>query len=533
MPSNTLLLIRTFLKSTSDINVLKFPKDKAKRKYARNSLIGQTILNVIILVYATLLSVVLAKSGQALIIPETCAMLLLGMPFLFTLFKASGYLFGFKEYDMIMSMPFSVKSIIESKFWYMYIKSIPMYGFISLSMLIGYIVGGYFKVWSCIAWIVMTFAIPLIPMVLASALGAVVTKIGSGFKYKNIARAVFTIIIVMPMFFVNFFIDDSMSEEDLENMMNIVSDRISSSSSFVPFAKWFSEAVNDGVISSFLFIVASAILVYELFVFLLSKFYRKMNSQLSSGTHSKKYKLTSQKQMSMVKAVAFKEFKRMTGSSTYLVNAGIGQVMATAIGVVMLFVKPEVIIQSMMHGAPLEASMVFPAIPILIYFFLGMVPTTCCSPSLEGKNYWIMQTLPISPMDDNKGKMLFNIYMTIPFAVFATVTASICFRVSVIDAITSVIALCSLCIFSTVYGLRCGLKHRRLDFENEIEIIKQGMAVSMNIILHLILGFIFMPLVVVANYALHSVTVIMLLITLLAWIFITLAWTGVKKYTRS
>ena len=532
MSSNTQLLIKAFLKSTSDINVLKYSKDKAKRKYATNSLVGNVILGVVLMGYATALSVALAHYGQAQVLPAICALLLISMPLMFTLFKANGYLFGFKEYDMIMSMPFSVKSIVSAKFWYMYIKSMPMYCLMSLAMLIGYGVGGYLKLWSLVEWIVVTFALPVIPMVIASALGAIIVKIGSGFKYKNVVQAVIIVILILPAFFARFFVENTVNTENTEVVMNSISDGVSSTTKYIPFAKWFSEAVNDGVISSFLIIVACSILVYELFFVILSKFYRKMNSKLEAGASSKKYELTAQKQTSMVKAIAFKEFKRMLGSSTYLTNAGIGQIMVAIMGIALLFVKPEAIIKSMMPGAPIEAVMVFPAVPILFYFFLGMVPTTCCSPSLEGKNYWIMQTLPISPMDDNKGKMLFNFYLTIPFGVFATITASICFRVSIIDALLSVIAITSLCIFSTIYGLRCGLKHRRLDWENEIEVIKQGMAVSMNIIPHLIVGMVLMPLTVVANYCLHNVAVIMLALTLIAWILIFPAWNGVKKYTR-
>ena len=46
-------------------------------------------------------------------------------------------------------------------------------------------------------------------------------------------------------------------------------------------------------------------------------------------------------------------------------------------------------------GAPITKEMVYPAIPLIVYFFIGMVATTAMTPSLEGKNYWIVQSLPI------------------------------------------------------------------------------------------------------------------------------------------
>lgn len=534
MASSTLLLIKTFLKSTDNINILKYSKDKAKRRYAISSLVGQAILHVVFMLYVTLLSVGLAKYGLAEDIPAICALILLAMSFVFTLFKSNGYLFDFKEYDMIMSMPFSVKSIVSGKFWYMYINSISTSVVISLAMLIGYAYGGCLTVWSFLLWVVMTVALPIIPMVFAAALGAIIVKLGAGFKYKNIVQALLTAVILLPVFFGRFFLEKTVSNEELGDMLQSISERVRETVVYIPFAKWFSEAVNRGDLVSFLLVIVSAIVIYELFFVLLGKYYRRMNSRLSAGATGKKYEMTTQKQMSMVNAVAFKEFKRMTGSSVYLLNAGLGYIMVAIMGVALLFVKPEVIINSMMQGNPMsiEADRIFPIIPMIFYFFLGMLPTTACSPSLEGKNYWIMQTLPISPMDDNKGKLLFNLYLSIPVAVFATITASICFRVSVIDALTGVVAISSLCIFSAVSGLRSGLKHRRLDWENEIEVIKQGMAVSMYILPHIVTGFILVPLVLGANYLLHNIPVIMLFITVIAWILTGFAWKGVKKYTK-
>jgi ABC-2 type transport system permease protein len=36
----------------------------------------------------------------------------------------------------------------------------------------------------------------------------------------------------------------------------------------------------------------------------------------------------------------------------------------------------------------------------------------------------------------------------------------------------------ALCAFSTAWGCVCGVKHMRLDWENEVEVIKQGAAVT-------------------------------------------------------
>lgn len=530
MKSSTMLLLKTFLKSTSSINVLKYSQDKKKRKYAKNTLTGNIIGCIVLAFYVSLISIGLGRFSLADAIPVLCGEVLFAMPFIFTLLKAGGYLFGFKEYDMIMAMPFSANSVITAKFLYMYIKSFPLYGILSLSMLVGYIVGGKFSISYCIMWIILTVIVPVFPMIIATAIGALAAKISANFRYKNIVQAAFVIIILMPVFFSRFFIEDTLKNDELDTVMNSVADSITKSSNYMPFARWFSEAINDGLISSFLSIAGVTFLAYCVFTMFISKYYRQINSKIAASSSHKKTEVTSLKQRSVVKAVAIKEFKRMTGSSTYLVNVGLGVIMVPLMGIAMIFLKPETIINNMMNGAPIPPSILFPAIPMLFYFFLGMVPTTSCSPSLEGKNYWIMQTLPIEPMDDCKGKMLFNLWLFIPAGVFSTTIAAMRFGVSFIDGFISVIGIVCLIVFSTVFGLRSGLKHRRLDWENEIEVIKQGMAVSMCIIPHLVICIIGMPLVVVMNFAINNIAIIMAGISLLALIVSYLSWKGVKKY---
>ena len=76
-----------------------------------------------------------------------------------------------------------------------------------------------------------------------------------------------------------------------------------------------------------------------------------------------------------------------------------------------------------------------------------------------------------------QGKMLFNLYLTVPFMSFAILCLCISARVAPVDTILYLILGISLCAFSTAWGCVCGVKHMRLDWENEVEVIKQGAAV--------------------------------------------------------
>ena len=105
-----------------------------------------------------------------------------------------------------------------------------------------------------------------------------------------------------------------------------------------------------------------------------------------------------------------------------------------------------------------------------------MMASTACSPSLEGKNYWIVQSLPIEKKTLWQGKMLFNMLLTVPFMAFSTLCMCLSARTPVPDTLLYLILGFALCAFSTAWGCVCGVKYMRLDWENEVEVIKQGTA---------------------------------------------------------
>jgi len=59
----------------------------------------------------------------------------------------------------------------------------------------------------------------------------------------------------------------------------------------------------------------------------------------------------------------------------------------------------------------------------------------------------------------------------------STILLCISAKVTILNTILYLILGFALCCFSTTWGSVCGIKHMRLDWENEVEVLKQGMAV--------------------------------------------------------
>lgn len=513
------ILLKNMLLSTSQLNIFRTTKDGKKKSKIVGAWVGMTVIYLMIIVYSFLSCIGFGAIGLIDIAPMICAMTISGLAFIFTIFRTNGYLFNFKEYDMIMSLPFGEMEVVISRFVYMYIKCLPWYLSVSLSMLVGYIIYAEFSLISIVMWIVLTIFVPLIPMVVATFLGFCVAKISSGFKKRNIITTVLTFVVVAGSFGLNYAINklfsDGMVRQTLENIY-AVNEKMGQV--YIP-AKWFADAINNGNIVGALLLIGSSSALFVIVVYVIGKSYRKINSMLKSHAASGNYKVSHQKTRSVVQSIAYKEFRRLLGSSNYLVNATVGELLSLALGLAAWVIGFDGIIKFITNGAPVTTQMVAPSIPFIVYFLIGMVATTACSPSLEGKNYWIVQSLPIDKKVLYNGKMLFNMYLTVPFMTFAILSLCITGHVNMLNTVLDVILGIALCAFSTTWGCVCGVRHMRLDWENEIEVIKQGAAVMIylfpNMIVTMILVVAMVLLGLVVNHLLITVVCI-LVVTLLA-----------------
>ena len=130
-----ILLLKTLLLSTSQYNIFRYTTDKKKKNRIIAGLIGAFMVYGMIMAYCILMCFGYGELGLTSSIPLMTAMILSGLAFLFTLLKTNGYLFHFKEYDMLMALPFTPGTVAICKFFYMYLKSLPWYLSVSAATL--------------------------------------------------------------------------------------------------------------------------------------------------------------------------------------------------------------------------------------------------------------------------------------------------------------------------------------------------------------------------------------------------------------
>lgn len=495
MAGNLITLLKTEFMNRFRIQTFLHEKD-IRKKYRNIAIYVSFLLLVIVMgVYFYGLSYGYGTLGMSHVIPGYALTVASIVILIFTFIKTNGILFGTRDYDILMSLPIKTETVITAKFLSMYINNLAFAIVVMIPMAVGYLMWNPFKVTTIVMWCVGTLLAPLFPMTVAAAVGTLIASLGAGFKHKAFAHLLLTVLLMVGIFGFSYWMQKN-AMEDRELLMAMLADIGAAISRIIhkiyPLSAWFDAAVNQMQIVELMLFVAVSLIVYGIFAYVCGKFYRRINSALQSHHAASNYKMTRLKQSSVLKAIVRKEARRFFSSSVYMMNMGMGLVMALLLAVVSLFAGIDTVLGGMdIAGIEQIKPLISNIIPFAIAMLVNMCNTSAVSLSLEGRNLWVVNSLPIERRTLLKGKMLFNIVLVLPVSVICSLIFILEFRVNVIKALMYLLFAAVSVLFSTVWGMFINIHFPNYHWENEVEVIKQGMA-SMIAIFSAMMGYLAM-----------------------------------------
>ena len=212
----------------------------------------------------------------------------------------------------------------------------------------------------------------------------------------------------------------------------------------------------------------------------------------------KKLSLKDSTQRSPTAAIVRKELGKFFGTPVYLTNMGLGILMMAALTVAGIIFRDDVSMLLMLLG--LEDNSRY----LIILALLSYLGTTMCvstpSVSLEGKNLWILKSLPISSKGILLAKLATHCLLTVPATVICSSVLCIVYRCSAVSSLLCILISILLCLTNGLLGMICGIKWARLDYISEAYPCKQSVSVlvtmftMMGIPLAGILVFVYLPM---------------------------------------
>ncbi len=464
-------LLSLELKSFYGINQFRYSKDpKFRKKYKAMSIIW-IMLIAMIFSYVGGLVFGLCSLGLSKAVPAYLTTISSATIIFFGIFSAGTRIFGEKGYDILTAMPLRPSSIVLSRFIGHYLADLALTVAI---MLPGYAVYGYCNRPSVIFYagaLVSSVFVPAIPLVIASALGSVVTAVSSRMKNKSMAGTLLIVIVVVGIMLLSFSMDGltaEMTEEQFANLANMLNDAIGK---VYPPAAWVGSALCDGNVLSLALFAIISIAVATLCLLIISKYFHRIVRGLRNFSARHDYELGKLSRRSALKALYFKEAKRYFSSSIYVTNTIIGPIMGTVMSIALLVVGADAITESI----PLEFDLIS-VIPFAFSAIFTMMTTASVSVSMEGKQFWIVKSLPVSAKALLDSKILLNLSLMAPFYCISQILLAVALKPSVAQLLGMLIIPASLMVFAVVLGITVNLKLHSFDWDREEAVVKQSSA---------------------------------------------------------
>lgn len=480
MSKQMMRLCRLQMKNLFGINEFRYTKDASKKKRYLGLAVVWVVLIIMLMAYVSVYVAGMVMLGMEDAVPVCLYAIVSLLILVFTFFKAGSVLFSMKGYEVLVSLPVRETDIIVSRFLSMYLTNLLAELLVMVPGCVVYAIlvrpNGWFYVVSASCMIFL----PLLPLTIASILGAGITAISARSRHKSLGETVLMLLFVVGILVFSMNTSDQAEQMDvdmLKNMAQMIETQISTK---YPPACWYKDALSGDVFAWVMLLMVPAI-IFAVFVMVLQKYYQRICSAINAVNAKNNFKMQTLHTSGKVMALCKKELKRYFASSVYVTNTIIGHVMAVLLMAVLVFMDTAQL-ESVLGVTGVEA-VLGRCIPFLIAALMSMNTMSASSISMEGNTFWQIQTLPVKSKEVYDGKILANAIVSAPFYLICVILAFVKIRPTVSEALWITIIPACYVIFFAVLGITVNLVFPVLNWESETRVIKQSAATMVAMLL--------------------------------------------------
>jgi len=469
------ILSKLQLSSLFGINKIVHMKNSPDKKQAKRSVYSLIATAFALAYFSVFYSLALATAfAQIGMLPTLLGLMAFASTMLllmFSIFETKGVLFGFGDYDIVMSWPVGVRAVAASRVTSMY-----AYNFIYAALLLvpaGVIYAGMAHPawWYYPLFILMTLLIPALPTIIGAILGTILTVATARMKKRNIMNILGQMVLVLAIMVLSFrmntsFTDASSIQGNANAMQSLVEQAY-------PPAAWFQNALSTGSVADALGMLAIFGISISLLLLFIGKNFVAINSRIKSTPTGETFVMRAQVRSGKVKALFHNEIKRYFSSSLYVVNTAFGYIMLLAAGAFCL-VKPEMVKEALRTP---ELDFARSVIPFVIGWIVSMGTTSASAISMEGKTLWIVKSMPVSARDWLTGKLMLNLLLAVPGVLIGCTMVAAGIGADATEWLWMYVVPLTYAMAFGVFGLWLNIRMPKLDWQGEAEVVKQSASV--------------------------------------------------------
>ncbi len=513
-----------------------------KRKYADKGIVLRILIPSLLVLFAMFIiamvglyifsiGLMFVSAGDTSLILLFGITIGLGICLITTISRANAILFESKDYDMLMSLPLDTKVIISEKIANLLLINYLSFGLFYLPTIVIYAIYANPGVLFYLIALLVFIIAPLLIITICSFLSYLLGRLLAKFKYKNLIKNIGMILFFLAIMSFNL-LSGKTGEyiENPEELSKFVESFRNTLSKIFYINTWAENALNGNYIDLLKY-VAISVIPAILFVYYVSKQFVNANANSRVAYTNKNYKFTEQDINKPTMALFKKEIKRYFSSVVVVMNTIVGPIIGTIFTVSFVFGGDLINLEGLgMVEDPLINVMI---ICLIGTFTSSMITTSASLISLEGKNFWILKSSPISETSIFKAKILMSTVLAVPFTLINAIISLIFVNNNILTIIPLLLIPTLMNLFMSTIGLYINLVYPRLDWNNETQVVKQGMSVMIAMVIGMVFGAGLIALSIYLlrfGFILMFSGVIILLLILLGISVLIISKDGIKRY---
>ena len=462
------------IKNILGINVLRHTKNPAEKKRMTGFLIIIAFALMVLMFYIGAMSYGFVAMGAGEMVPSYLIMLSVVIVFALSVFQTGGIIFRSSGYQVMASLPVSTSAIVIGRFARLYLQSLAE---TCLIMIPGNLVYAVLlkPEWTFyLNGLISILILPMIPLSAAAFIGVLVKVLSSGMKHKAIWETILMLVFILAILGGSSRLAGDTSGLTLEMLKNISETVMGIMGRVYPPAVLLGEGMTKGSFPPVLLIAFISMAVLVTVIAITTHFFhgicRKLQESASKNTHAiQEVGISSVGQRRLFVSMVIREARRYLASSTYMLNTAMGPVLGAVGSAALVFTDIEKAAGSIPMHLNIRQTAVF-----LISGIFCMMNTTSTSVSMEGKEWWILKSLPLPSKIILDSKLCFNLLLIAPFYLISQIFLGIALKGDVAEILWSVVIMALIILCSCVGGLTANLKFPKMEWDSEVVVVKQS-----------------------------------------------------------
>ncbi|MCR5214732.1 MAG: hypothetical protein K6E10_09965 [Eubacterium sp.] len=476
------------------INELRHVKNPAVKKQKGFMLGVLIVLYACLAGYVVMQTMLLAELKVLKYIPVLFFALAGMINLVVGIYRAKASIYRESDLDMVSAFPLSGVGIVMSRVFRMYFDNMIVGAAVIIPSMLIYGIKAGCKVPYFVLIIPACIISPILPTAIAAWVGIIFAAIIARNRHKVLTEVVLALVFVIGSFAVSGIITskagvgtvDGLAERKDINaeinaeMSRLISQRMVDMEKGFPPVRIMENILKNADFGGLVVYGLISLMVLVITVIVIGRLFFSISRRLFTRQVHRDYRLHSLSRESVRTALVKKEAARYFSSGIYVSNTIMGPVMALIFAISLGFVDIDKILNSA-GKLPIDLN-AYNAIPYILGLIYCMMSITASSVSIEGKNWWIVRSMPLSAKDILGAKLIFNLIFVAPFYGLMEIIMLFTVNAGPFERIWLILIPGISILYSVLFGLFCNLKFPKFNWENETEVVKQGAAVGISMV---------------------------------------------------